>query len=155
MKKITATLLGLCLSTACLAEDATVTIFNTSTDHYTNTDHYMTVKYSICDVDSCSLPQTVNIFSSKVGEPERKNYVEVYAPINGKFNVVTVKILSAVEKKIVNGKPTQIVIAQTQSNGVCDIQVGETESHTALSDGVLELNDMNGSNLVVCKKGFV
>lgn len=149
MKKIAMTLLGLCLSTTALADNAKTTLFNTSQDHY------MTVTYAICNYDQCALPQTVNLYSAKASHLG-KNYAEIETPMNnGKFNVVTLRILHAVEKEIVQGQPTDKVIAETKSKSVCDMSIGETTTHTTLTDGVLELNDMKGSPFVVCKKGFV
>jgi len=137
MKKLGIALLSLCLSSAALATNGLVTIFNTSQAGH------MTVYYKICHYTHCESQKKFDLNSAKQG----KHFQEIMIPVSeGTYAQDSLVIDKVIE--IINDKK----VAETRGNSNICNAIGGYDGK-AYTDSVLELTDMNGSTLIACKSG--
>lgn len=133
-------LLAFVFSTSVFSAEREVIVVNTSENGY------MTVTYSFCGPGSCSYPpKTIDIYSKKNSSSKNPHYVSIEIPEPGVFDGVTVE--TVVEKEVLDGKPTDKVIAETRSRQlVCEGHLTDKPEPTT----IINLTDLNGSPFVTC-----
>lgn len=149
MKKLIIVILSLLICTEILAADERkVIIVNTSENHY------MTVTYGFCG-KHCTAPpfyQTVILYSKNNSTNQNKHYTTIEIPDDerGFSGVVLHKI---VEKEIIDGKPTENIIAKARViSYICKSEIDEQEWRNSLP--ILQLDDLKGSPYIGCTKVF-
>lgn len=114
----------------------------------TSASGYMTVTYGFCG-DRCGIKHySVDIYSKKESTADKKHYVSITIPDDPEYYGVTIH--HVVEKEVIDGKPSESVIAETnESSYSCSIKYPRKDFYDPLQ--VIELNDANGSPFVICK----
>lgn len=139
----------ICLLMVSLAygkEQRQITIFNTSTTGY------ITVQYGFCSdaKKSCSparLDKSINLYNKKDSSTSNPYFTTVTIPEDSsKFNRLVIH--TAIEKELIDGVPTEKIIAQSQSPNVCEASLPQKSSDYLT---VLILNDLQNSPFLGCQ----